>query len=72
MARIRKGGGGLVGAIRGRTQFRLPDGHYAKRDARTGEIISIKWDKTPYKSVVREEHPAEPVQLPIRELLSAA
>jgi len=55
MAKIRKGGGGLVGAIRGRTQFLLPNGHWAKRDARTGEVLSVKADKKPYKNVVREK-----------------
>lgn len=47
-------GGRRVGAIRGRTQFMLPDGHYAKRDRRTGEILSIKADKKPYRNVVIE------------------
>lgn len=50
----RNKGGRRVGAIRGRTQFMLPNGHYAKRDRRTGEILSIKADKKPYKNVIIE------------------
>ena len=45
-------GGRRIGAIRGRAQFRLPDGHYAKIDRKTGEILSIKADRTPYRNVV--------------------
>lgn len=51
-------GGRRIGAIRGRTQFMLPNGHYAKRDRRTGEILSIKADLKPYKNVVIERDPA--------------
>ena len=50
-------GGHRIGAIRGRTQFMLPNGHYAKRDRRTGEILSIKADKKPYKNVIIERMP---------------
>jgi len=46
--------GGRKGAIRGRTQFLLPNGHYAKRDRKTGEIISVKADTKPYKGIVKE------------------
>ncbi len=48
-------GGGRRGAIRGRTQFRLPNGHYAKRDRLTGEILAIKADLKPFKNVVKEK-----------------
>ncbi|MGB3307156.1 MAG: hypothetical protein WBA63_13285 [Thermomicrobiales bacterium] len=48
-------GKGRRGAIRGRTQFRLPSGHYAKRDRRTGEILAIKKDMKPFKGVVMEK-----------------
>ena len=41
-----------MGAVRGRTQFRLPNGHYAKVDRTTGKIVSIKADRAPYKGVV--------------------
>lgn len=51
-------GGRRIGAIRGRTQVKLPTGHYAKRDRRTGEIISIKADLKPYKNVIIERDPA--------------
>jgi hypothetical protein len=50
-------GGRRIGAIRGRTQLRLPSGHYAKRNRLTGEIMSIKADKKPYKNVVIEREP---------------
>jgi hypothetical protein len=48
-------GGRRIGAIRGRTQFRLPSGHYAKRNRWTGEILSVKADLEPYKNVVIEK-----------------
>ena len=53
-------GGRRIGAIRGRTQVKLPNGHYAKRDRRTGEIISIKADLKPYKNVIIEREPVAP------------
>jgi hypothetical protein len=55
-------GGGRRGAIRGRTQFRLPSGHYAKRDRATGEILSVKADRAPYKGVVIEKPPISPAE----------
>ena len=64
-------GGRRIGAIRGRTQFLLPNGHYAKRDRATGEILSIKADRKPYKNVVieREPHPApRPTILAARDI----
>jgi hypothetical protein len=57
-------GGRRVGAIRGRTQFMLPNGHYAKRDRRTGEILSIKADTKPYKNVIIERT-ADTAQEPV-------
>jgi len=48
-------GGGRRGAIRGRTQFRLPNGHYAKRNRLTGEILAFKADLKPFRNVVREK-----------------
>ena len=51
----RNTGKGRRGAIQGRTQFRLPSGHYAKRDRRTGEILAIKKDMKPFKGVVMEK-----------------
>jgi hypothetical protein len=58
MAKNGAKGGGRRGAVRNRTQFRLPNGHYAKRNRQTGEILSIKADRTPYKGVVIEKHPS--------------
>jgi hypothetical protein len=50
MARNRPGG--RRGAVRGRTQFRLPNGRFAKVDRATGKILSIKADGRPYKGIV--------------------
>lgn len=50
-------GGRRIGAIRGRTQFMLPNGHYAKRDRQTGTILSVKADLKPYKNVIIERDP---------------
>ncbi|MGI8486201.1 MAG: hypothetical protein ACR2OU_18320 [Thermomicrobiales bacterium] len=55
MARNIGQGGGRRGAIRGRTQFMLPSGHYAKRDRKTGGILAIKADRKPFKGVVKEK-----------------
>ncbi len=52
MATNRTTGRGRRGAIRGRSQFRLPNGHYAKVDRTTGRILSVKADRKPYKGVV--------------------
>ena len=57
MATNNRNGRGRRGAIRGRTQFKLPTGHYAKRDRLTGEILSIKADFKPYKGIVIEKSP---------------
>lgn len=73
MAKNRKGGG-RVGAVRGRTQFQLPNGHYAKRDTRTGEILSVKADLKPYKGIVKEKPQQQPSPLheaPRRALTSS-
>lgn len=64
MAKNGAKGGGRRGAIRNRTQFELPSGHWAKRDTRTGEFISVKADRTPYKGVLREKHPPATYALP--------
>ncbi|MGH2532521.1 MAG: hypothetical protein ACRDJW_09465 [Thermomicrobiales bacterium] len=54
MARNGAKGGGRKGAIRMRTQLRLPNGHYAKRNRTNGQIMSVKKFRGPYKSVARE------------------
>ena len=63
MAKNRTTGRGRRGAIRNRTQFRLPNGHYAKLDRATGRILSVKADRKPYKGVVIA---AAPERLPRR------
>jgi hypothetical protein len=60
-------GGRRIGAIRGRTQFMLPNGHYAKRDRQTGAILSVKADRKPYKNVVIERDP-EPSAIAAAEI----
>ena len=47
--------GHLNGAIRDRSQFQLPNGHWAKRDRDTGQIINVKHDRAPFKSVRKEK-----------------
>ena len=58
MARNLTTGHGRRGAIRGRYQFRLPNGRYAKVDRTTGRILSVKADRKPYKGVVIVAAPA--------------
>ena len=49
------GVGRRIGAVSGRSQFILPSGHPAKRDANTGKILSIKSDKILYKGIRKEK-----------------
>jgi hypothetical protein len=58
MARNLTTGHGRRGAIRGRYQFRLPNGRYAKVDRTTGRVLSVKADRKPYKGVVIVAAPA--------------
>lgn len=51
-----KGDGHRNGAVRERSQFQTPSGHWAKRDARTGRILDVKTSSTaPHKGVRRED-----------------
>jgi len=47
--------GYLNGAIRDRSQFQRPDGHWVKRDAETGQFRNVKHDQTPFKGVRKEK-----------------
>ena len=47
--------GHLEGAVKGRSQFKTPSGHPAKRDTKTGRILNVKADKTPFKGVRKEK-----------------
>ena len=47
--------GHLNGAVKGRSQFKTPSGHMAKRDTKTGQIMNVKSDKAPFKGVRREK-----------------
>ncbi|MGE0281754.1 MAG: hypothetical protein AB7P20_14225 [Rhizobiaceae bacterium] len=42
------------GSVTGRTQFQHPDGHWIKRDERTGQIMDHKKTDGPYKGVAKE------------------
>ena len=49
------GKGFRQGAVTGRTQFQRPDGHWQKRDERTGEMMEVKSsDDTPFKGIAKE------------------
>jgi hypothetical protein len=43
------------GAVRGRSQVEMPNGHYVKRDTKTGQFMDVKSDKTPFKGVRKEK-----------------
>jgi len=49
-----KGDGHRIGAVRDRSQFQMPNGHWAKRDAASGRIMDIKSNGEPFKGVRRE------------------
>lgn len=42
------------GAVTARTQFQRGDGHWQKRDERTGQLMEVKSDGDPFKGVARE------------------
>lgn len=48
------GAGFRRGAVTGRTQFQRPDGHWQKRDERSGHLMGVKDDGKPFKGVARE------------------
>ena len=48
------GDGFRRGAVTARTQFMRPDGHWQKRDERSGQLMSVKNDGTPFKGVAKE------------------
>lgn len=48
------GDGHRRGAVRDRSQFQLPNGHWVKRDADTGRFMDVKSDEKPFKGVRRE------------------
>ena len=49
------GDGHRVGAVKGRSQTKLPSGHWVKRNSVTGQFMSIKSDKAPFKGVRKEK-----------------
>ena len=48
------GKGFRKGSVTGRTQFKRPDGHFQKRDERTGKFMEVKDDGGPFKGVAKE------------------
>lgn len=42
------------GAVKERTQFERPDGHFQKRDERTGHFMEVKTSPGPFKGVAKE------------------
>lgn len=47
--------GHLEGPVKGRSQFQIPSGHWAKRDSSTGQILDVKADPKPFKGVRKEK-----------------
>lgn len=43
------------GEVTGRSQFKAPNGNYAKRDTATGRILNQKENGQPFKGVRREK-----------------
>lgn len=49
-------GDGRIGAVRQRSQTKMPDGRWVKRDDETGRFMDIKTsDKKPFKGVRKEK-----------------
>lgn len=49
------GDGRRIGAVRGRSQTRAPNGNYVKRDTKTGRFMDQKVDGKPFKGVTKEK-----------------
>ena len=49
------GDGHRKGAVKKRSQFKTPSGHYAKRNADNGQIMDVKADLKPFKGVRKEK-----------------
>lgn len=49
------GKGSRVGSVRNRTQTKSSNGHYVKRDAKTGVFLDVKADTKPFKGVAKEK-----------------
>ena len=43
------------GAVKDRTQFQHPNGHWIKRNATTGRIMDVKSDNEKFKGVRKEK-----------------
>lgn len=50
-----KGDNHRNGAVRDRSQFERPDGHWQKRDTGNGQFMTVKNDGKPHKGVRREK-----------------
>jgi hypothetical protein len=48
------GNGFRIGAVRDRTQFQRPEGHWQKRDDSNGRFMEVKQSSGPYKGVAKE------------------
>ena len=55
MAKNPPKGAGRRGAVTQRSQFQAPNGHWVKRDTKTGRILDQKADKAPFKGVRKEK-----------------
>lgn len=49
------GDGRRIGAVRGRSQVKAPNGNWTKRDTATGRFIGQKVDGKPFKGVRKEK-----------------
>lgn len=50
-----KGDGRRQGAVKGRSQFQLPNGNYMKRDTETGQFMDQKTSGGKFKGVRQEK-----------------
>ncbi len=48
------GSGFRRGSVTGRTQFERPDGHFQKRDERSGKFMEVKSSSGRFKGVAKE------------------
>ncbi|HEX5996633.1 MAG TPA: hypothetical protein VFY84_15945 [Jiangellales bacterium] len=48
------GNGHRRGAVDRRSQVKLPNGHWAKRNSHTGRIMDVKSDSQPFKGIRKE------------------
>lgn len=49
------GDGHRIGAVKERSQFQHPNGHWVERNTQTGQFLNVKHDEEKFKGVRKEK-----------------